>query len=339
MSRIARRIRMGSRSCPSPGEGALRAEQHFLDTALRGRAARKVRAHLRRMEPVVLLTPRWGSAPGFLEDLSLDLAVGEPSVGCRTVDLSPLQGRSSGECWQFLHHALAQLGQRGWRRSTPTSVVDRRGFRWTLEQTLAEVHESAPHRVALLAHGADHLPIDVIEDLTTVWEAYTARNPAGRRITLLLSGSRAAHWLSIGDAPQVDLADFCESEAAAAIVGRAGPLPLRHLAEVARFTGGIPSLVEAVGGSARREGSLPVRREELIGSMGRIADEMRGAVDIVAASDYLADRLHALLDGDSATMEPEVDVPLVRAGLLRELRVTGSPQVALRAPAIAALLG
>lgn len=339
MTRLARRIQMGARAGVSPEQARFNPEQHFLETALRGRTARAARAHLRRMEPVVLFAPRWSASMRFLEDLALDLAVGEPAVGCRTVDLRPLKDRSRGEVWQFLQHVFSQLGQRGWRGRAPGTVVDRRGFRWSMEQLLEEVHAAAPHRVALLAHGAEHLPLDVIEDLTSTWDEYTDRHPEGRRLTLLLAGSRAARWLRVGDAPRLDLADFGEAEAAAAIVGRAGPMPLRHLEEVARFTGGIPSLVEAVGDRAREAGSLPLRRSDLLVSMGRLADEMRGAVDIVAASDPLADRLHALIDGAPARRVAGVDDPLLQAGLLKEVRAPGGDRVALRAPAIAALVG
>lgn len=339
MSRLARRIQMTETLGAPCTRGDSAVSRQRLETALRSKAARKVRAHLRRMEPVVLFTPRWSASARFLEELSLDLAVGEPAIGCRTLDLRPLKDRSSQACWQFLLHALQQLGQRGWSARGPQTVVDRRGFRWALEQVLDSVHSEAPHRVALLAHGAEHLGLEVLGDLTQVLEEYAARHRDAPRMTMLLAGSSAASWLSVGDAPRIDLADFGESEAASAIVGRAGPLPIRHLEEVARFTGGIPSLVEAVGRTARSKGTLPVQQDALLGSLGRVADEMRGAVDIVAASDNLADRLHSLLDGEPTHWEASVDAPLLQAGLLREVRATGGRQVALRAPAIAALLG
>ncbi len=338
MSRVARRIRMGARTAAIPGPTRFSVEQHAIETALRGRASRKARAHLRRMEPVVLLTPRWSASARFLEDLALDLAVGEPTVGCRTVDLRPLKDRSVGEAWQFVQHVLTQLGQRGWSQRRPQSVVDRRGFRWSLEQLLEEVHHEAPHRVALLAHGAQHLPVEVIEDLATAWEDYTERHPEGRRLTLLLAGSQAARWLKVAPPPAGPGGLWRgRGRRRHRRAGRAHAL--RHLEEVARFTGGIPSLVEAVGRAARTHGELPLRPTELLQSMGRLADEMRGAVDIVAASDPLADRLFELLDGEPAQARPEVDMALVQAGLVRELRVGGDAQVALRAPAIAALVG
>ncbi len=339
MSRLARRIQMTEHLAAPRARGDVRSPHQRLDTALRSKAARKVRTHLRRMEPVVLFTPRWSAAGRFLEELSLDLAVGEPAIGCRALDLRPLKDRPSQACWQFLLHAVQRLGRRGWSFRGPQTVVDRRGFRWALEQVLESVHAGAPHRVALLAHGAEYLPVEVLSDLTQVLEEYAARHRDAPRMTMLLAGSSAASWLCVGDAPQVDLADFGESEAASAIVGRAGPLPLRHLEEVARFTGGIPSLVEAVGRSVQNGGTLPTQQDALLGSLGRVADEMRGAVDIVAASDSLADRLHSLLDGEPTRWESSVDAPLLQAGLLREVRVTGGRQVALRAPAIAALVG
>jgi hypothetical protein len=335
MSRLARRMQIAK-----VGEAPrFDPEQHFLETAVRGRTARKARAHLRRMEPIVLFTPRWGGVGRFIEDLALDLAVGEPAIGCRSVSFQPVAGRPLAEAWQFVQHVFQQVGQRGWSPRLPTSIADRRGFNWALEQALEEIHANVPHRVALLAHGAEHLPVQIIEDLTRAWTEYAIRHPEGRRATLLLAGSAAAPWLSVGDAPRVSLSDFGSAEAAAAIVGRAGPLPLRHLERVARFTGGVPGAVEQIGRAARAAGGLPSRPEELISALGPLADEMRGAVDIVAAHDHLADRLYELADGEARDAVPEVDQPLLLSGLARIVRRPEGDGTAIRAPAIAALLG
>lgn len=314
-------------------------EQHYLETALRSRTARKARTHLRRMEPVVVRTPRWSASKQFLEDLALDLAVGEPAIGCRTVGFRPLKGRALGEAWQFTLHVLGQLGRRGWRPPTPSTVADRRGFRWSVLEVLEEVHRGSPHPVALLAHGAEHLPIEIIEDLTECWASYTERHPEGVRCTLLLAGAVQGSWLRIDGGAELDLLDYGEAEAAAAIVSRAGPLPIRQLEQVARFTGGVPGLVEQVSERARRDGHLPRQGRELVGCLGSLADEMRGAVQIVAAHDELAGRLHELLPGESLRSVPELDGPLVEAGLARVERKGLEPEVSLRAPAIAALVG
>ena len=335
MSRIVRRLHretFGALSHFDP-------EQHYLETALRSRTARKARTHLRRMEPVVVRTPRWSAPRQFLEDLALDLAVGEPAIGCRTVSFRPLKGRSLGEAWQFTLHVLGQLGRRGWRPPTPSTVADRRGFRWSVLDVLEEVHRGSPHPVALLAHGAEHLPLEIIEDLTECWSAYTERHPEGVRATLLLAGAVQGAWLHIEGGAEVDLLDYGEAEAAAAIVSRAGPMPIRQLEQVARFTGGVPSLVEQVSEQAREVGHLPRKGRDLVGCLGPLADEMRSAVQIVAAHDGLAGRLHELLPGRALRSIPELDGPLVEAGLARVERWGIEDQVVLRAPAIADLVG
>jgi len=335
MSRVARKIHIARLS----EDGAsFDSEQHYLETALRGRTARKVRAHLRRMDPVVLLTPRWSGVSRFLEELALDLAVGEPAIGCRTVTFRSLRGRTLGEAWQFVLHVFGQLGQRGWRHRSPTMVADRRGFRWSMEQLLEEAHQSAPHRVALMAHGAEHLPVEIIEDLTTSWQEYCERHPEGRRSTLLLAASVDAPWIDIDSAPRIDLSDFGEAEAAAVIVRRAGPMPVRTLERVAHLSGGIPEMVDALGRRARHEHHLPVDSEELIHSMGPLADELRGVVDIVAAHGDLSDRLHELVSGEPLEEVEEVDHALRMAGLVRRVRGHGGPRVIIRAPAISSII-
>ena len=335
MTRLARRIQQAQVADVARFD----AEQHFLELALRGRTARKARAHLRRMEPVVVFTPRWSGVGRFMEELALDLAVGEPAVGCRTVGFQALKGRPLAECWQFVHHLFAQLGQRGWTPPAPTSIADRRGFQWALEQALEDAHREAPHRVALLAHGAEFLPVELLEDMTNAWRDYAERHADARRATLLLAGSASAPWLHIGDAPRVELADFGEAEAAAAIVGQAGPVPVRHLEQVAHFSGGVPAAVERLGATARTHGGLPTRPEDLVAALGPLGDEMRGAVDIVAAHDHLSDRLQDLLSGEALPLAREVDEPLVMAGLARTVRTPAGDATALRAPAIATLVG
>jgi hypothetical protein len=314
-------------------------DQTVLETSLRSRTARAARACLRRMQPVVVLAPRWSAVPRFLEELSLDLAVGEPAIGCRTVDFRPLQGRPVNECWQTTLQLMGQLGKRGWRPSTPLSVADRRGFRWALEQVIEQAHIEAPNPVALLASSVDSLPLEVLEDLGQAWQDYRKRHPEDQRCGLLMAASASARWLRIGDAPQLQLADFGQTEAAAAIVGRAGPLPMQDLELVSRFTGGIPSLVDAAGRHAEREGGLPRSREELLGCFGGLVDEMRGAIEIVEAHDLLADRLQSLLDGEALPREEAVDRPLLLSGLVRPERRRGQDIVRLRAPAIASMVG
>jgi hypothetical protein len=334
MARIDRMIQRARIAAPS----AFDTSQHFVEEAMRSRTARRVRLHVRRMEPVAVRTPRWSEPASFLEDLALDLAVGEPGVGCRTVNLRPLKGRRASESWQFTLHVFAQLGRREWRHRPPAMVADRGGFRFALTQLIEEAHHSAPHPVALLAHGVEFAPMEVIEDLARVWGEYARRHPSGRRATLLLAGTAEQSWWPLADAPQVDLVDFGAAEAAAAIVGQMGDTPISMLQRAAHFSGGVPGIVGAVGNRLRMEAMLPDQDDALLASLGSVADEIRGAVDIVHMDSGLADRLYDLVAGEPVTRVPEVDDALVMAGLIRTVKGHGEDKVQLRAPAIATLL-
>ena len=333
MARVARMIERSRLS-----DASFDASQHFVEEALRGRAARGIRTHVRRMEPVLVRTPRWSAPACFLEDLALDLAVGEPGIGCRTVNLQPLKGRKASESWQFTLHVFAQLGRREWRHRPPRMVADRGGFRFALNELIEEAHRSAPHPVALLAHGAEHAPVEIIEDLASVWEEYCSRYPSSRRCTMLLAGTAGDTWWPLEEAPRVDLVDYGAAEAAACIVGQAGDIPFASLRKAAHFSGGVPGIVSAVGDRVRENATLPTEDDALFESLGTLADEIRGAVDIVHMDSALADRLYDLVPGEPVAVAPEVDDPLTLAGLVRRVRAHGDEQVQLRAPAIATLL-
>ena len=316
MSRLQRRVEHPSLVRE---QGSFNPDQHELEAAIRGRTSRKVRAHLRRMDPVVLTTPRWSEPQAFLEDLALDLAVGEPALGCRTVSFRPLKGRPVTEAWHFVMQVLAQLSEREWTEVRTPSVADRRGLRTVCRDLLlrAQDHrrEDAHPQVALLGHGAEHLPVEVVEDLGEAWARFAQEIPHDRRATLLLAGS-------------VD-----------ALVGQAGPAGRRELEGAARFTGGIPALVTALGHGARGNGSMPSGEAALLRAIGPLADEIRYAVDIASGKSELADRLDSLRRGDPLIEVPELDRPLALAGLLKRVRLLGEDRVLLRAPAIAAALG
>ena len=336
MSRVARRLRVGRVMAPSLPPPA---EIRLLDTAVRGRAARAVRARLRRMEPVVLVAPPWASVPRFLEELSLDLAVGEPAVGCRVVSFRSAYGRPKAEVWQLALQLFSQLGQRGWHRATPTTVADRRGFRYALESVLERAHSDSPHRVALLGRDVEALPVDVLEDIAATWSSYRERHALERRCAVLLATTESARWLKLGSAPRVELVDFAGDEASASLRTRMGPMPERDVASVVRLTGGIPDLVDRVATAARRTGDLPTDPHEVLDCLGPVAGELRVAVDHAIALDSLADRLVSLRPGEPEKEVPEVDTPLVRAGLVRRVRAPGGSRVELRAPILLTLIG
>lgn len=340
MSRLQRRVEHPSLVRE---QGSFNPDQHELEAAIRGRTSRKVRAHLRRMDPVVLTTPRWSEPQAFLEDLALDLAVGEPALGCRTVSFRPLKGRPVTEAWHFVMQVLAQLSEREWTEVRTPSVADRRGLRTVCRDLLlrAQDHrsEDAHPQVALLGHGAEHLPVEVVEDLGEAWARFAQEIPHDRRATLLLAGSVDAPALALDGGVEVGLQDFGEAEAAATLVGQAGPAGRRELEGAARFTGGIPALVTALGHGARGNGAMPSGEAALLRAIGPLADEIRYAVDIASGKSELADRLDSLRRGDPLIEVPELDRPLALAGLLKRVRLLGEDRVLLRAPAIAAALG
>ncbi len=335
-TRVARRMWLDTVSDPAD---TFSPRQRRSEVSRRGRIARKVRYHLRRMEPVVVLSPRWSQPLSFLEDLALDLAVGEPAIGCRTVRFRALKGRRLPEIWNHLVEVFQRFLPSAGQPDVPTSVADRRGFRWSMETLLEQAHAQSPHRIALLACEAEHLPLSVIEDLTLTWGAYYDSHPENRRCTILLAGSIQARWLSIGSAPRVELADYSEDEAVAAMMARAGERRPNDIRSIARFTGGIPGIVDRVGAHFAEHGSLPGSRDQLLNILGTLGDEMRGAVDIIAADSGLSERLDRLMRGEALPEARLLDEPLRMAGLLRVVPTHGRPHVTLRAPAIAALLG
>lgn len=320
---------------PTQEEGSFNPEQHAIEAAVRSRTARKVRAHLRRMDPVVLTTPRWSEPQSFLEDLALDLAVGEPALGCRTVSFKPLKGRPAPEAWFFVMQVFGQLSVNEWSELRTPSVADRRGFRTVVTDLLWRAQERGGNeRVALLGHSAEHLPVEVLEDLAECWAKFSAQTPEDRACTLLLSGAVEAPTLAIEQSVTVDLLDFGEAEAAAALIGQTGPVGRRELEGAARFSGGIPAVVHALGSGARANGALPAGNGALMRCMGPLAEEMRGALSIASGHPDLAERLDQLLRGEPLVEVPEVDRPLLMAGLLKRIRLPGEGRVLLRAPAL-----
>ncbi|MFZ5477497.1 MAG: hypothetical protein ACOZNI_12045 [Myxococcota bacterium] len=324
-------VHRGRRAAPFDPELA------HVEGALRSRTARKVRGHLRRLEPVAMLTPRWSAPQGFLEDLALDLAVGQPAVGCRTVSFRPLMGRTPPECWNFILRVLAELpSSADWGTRPVPMVCDRRGFYNAAEMLLATAHEQAPYPVALLGHGAEHLPVEVLGDLAQVWTRYLEQTSDGRRCTVMLAGAVETPALDVGGATRLSLTDFGEAEAAATMLLKAGPLDGDALQRAVRFSGGVPAIVDALATGATT-GKLPRLPADMLRLMGPVAEELKSAVEMALMTPATSERLHVLLDGEAHLEDYEVDHSLLMAGLVRHVRVPGLPRVALRAPALAAV--
>ncbi|MDP2313315.1 MAG: hypothetical protein Q8P41_10450 [Pseudomonadota bacterium] len=312
-------------------------EQLRIEGSPRGRLARRIRGHLRRLEPIAMLTPRWSAPQSFLEDLALDLAVGEPEIGCRTVSFRPLMGRTAPEAWNFLLRVIGELGGGEWGTHGVPMVCDRRGFFNAAAMLLDQAQEDAPYPIALLAHGAEHLPVEVLDDIAQVWSRYAEQVEHDRRCTILLAGSVDTPALDVGGSSRIDLTDFGELEAADSLVLQLGVVDPQELERAARFSGGVPAIVAALAIGAQR--GFPNSPTEYLRAMGPIAHEIRGAVQSALTAPDTADRLQMLLDGEPQLEDADVDPALLFSGVIRRVRRPGGPHVALRSPAIAAAAG
>ncbi len=318
--------------------GSFDPEQYYLETALRGRTARRVRTDLRRMEPVILLTPRWSRSQTFLEDLAMDLAVGTPPVGCRTVSFRPLQGKSETDAWRYCLSVLAQLSVDRWTEARAPLVVSRLGFRTAAVELLMRAQDRPGVRVALLGHAGEYLPFETLLDLSTAWRTFSELQPEDRRTTLLLAATVDGPQIQLGDARRVMLDDLGEAEAAASLVSRVGFTSPIRLENAARFTGGVPDIVQRLGTGARELGQLPSSASGLLRALGPLADEIRSVVDIASSDPLIAERLDMFLDGEALDEEKSVDRSLVMAGLVKHTTADGVRKVTLRAPVIGDLL-
>lgn len=300
-----------------------------------------------------MITPRWSAPQAFLEDVALDLAVGEPRVSCRTISLRPMMGRSMPEAWNFVLRVMGDLcGPEYCTRPVPV-VCDRRGFFCAAESLLELAQEEALDPVALLAHGNEHLPIEVLLDLAEVWARYAEVARDQRRCTLLLAGAVDTPVFRGLEMPVIELTDFGEAEAAASLIMRLGALDFQRLRRTAMLTGGVPALIQALGdGDGVGDGpswsapgntlvrggatpvAAPVDAASLWRAVGGLADEMRASVAMALTDPTTASRFFSLAESGAQVEDPVLDGPLIIAGLARRTRVHGTPHVELRTPSL-----
>lgn len=333
--------------------------QRRLESALRGRTARRVRGHLRQLEPVAMVTPRWSAPQAFLEEIALDLAVGEPRVLCRTISLRPMLGRSTPEAWNFLLRVMGDLcGPEFSTRPVPV-VCDRRGFLYAADALLDLAQDASPTPVALLAHGTEHLPVEVLTDLAEVWARYAEQARDSRRCTLLVAGAVETPAFHVNPLPPIELTDYAEAEAAAALFPHAGPGDAIALQRAVLLSGGVPAIVQAIvaRATALRDDSgligrgfrvarrtadqlltMPSDPGALLRAIGPLAEELRASVAVALTDPEVAGRFYALGEQGALDEHPVHDLPLLHAGLARRVRGRhGTVQVELRTPALALL--
>ncbi|MCA9556312.1 MAG: hypothetical protein KC933_40180 [Myxococcales bacterium] len=308
-------------------------DQYWFDRARRTRLARRLRVHLRHGDPVVLVTPRWSRAPGFLDDLAVDLSMGDPAVRARPLHLLPLMGLTTHQAWGWLADAVAEFCQVPLQEGPAWRAVSRRGFR----TVLAELFEKAEGGRArcLMLHGLEHVNVEALQDLFEVFHAHVEAMGPDRRFNMLFAGSIDAPHFAMEGAVRAELGDYSEAEAIETLVEHLGPLEAHRLSSVVAMVGGVPAILEALGERGPDDLSrILTDRDEMWRALGPLAEEVRSAIDIVSADQNLADRLERLARKGSVEAEAEADARLSRAGLVR----CEGPTTRLRTPWFADLL-
>lgn len=308
-----------------------RREQRFFERSVRGRVARQIRNLLRFQFPVVLVTPRWSLEGRFLDDIAVDLGLGEPTILARPLNLAPLAGRSANDSWTWLAQAFVEFTNI--RMGSPLwQAVDRHGFRHVLMEIFRRLSDG-PRR-CLLLHGVQHLHVEPRNDLLGAFDQYRKESGDDRRFNLLVAGSVDAPQFELTDAVRLQLPDFGGEESVEALVEYVGPSRPQTLDAAVRQLGGVPALIEAVGREFHRVADSLEDPKAILKSLGKAADEVRSAVNIVSAVPKLAERLERLGAKGPLPIDRELDARLLGAGLLRERGVGAKVTVELRAPII-----
>jgi len=304
---------------------------------LRDRVGRQLRARLRQMQPTVLLTPRWSLSRAFMESLALEMALAQPAMTCHGASFSGLRGQRIVEARQRVLSAIAELSAAHWSEVQVPHVATSAGFVRAAEALLMRAQEQ-PGRIALFAEGVERLHVDVLSALSEAWNRFSDQCHGDRNVVLMMAGTLPSQRLELEGALRVDLPDYASQEALHVL---SPDEPLGEQGEMAlAFSGGVPSFVGALAAGVQKLGGLPYSATGLIRLLGPLQNEVRQALDLVAADPILADRLEFLAQVECDVLQPIVDERLLAAGMVRELRpLGGKRRVALRAPLLAAILG
>ncbi|MCO4747274.1 MAG: hypothetical protein KC912_20920 [Proteobacteria bacterium] len=313
-------------------EHAFNADQVYLNGAERERVIRKMRTHLRQLDPVVLKTPRWSRAPEMLDDLLVDLAIGRPPLRCKLLSLSPMQGRSAHDAWSYLVRGLLEFCDLAIDGPAELAVT-RHGFRSVMGNLLRRTIHG--ERSALLLHGLETLNVEALEDLVHVFSHHLQEAGEARKLTLLLAGSVSMPSFSLPGAVHLTLPDYTREEAAdhlVEFVGHIAPGPRKRALDL---VGGVPALLDCLGEHSENSGFGSSKSDHLK-ALTPMMEELRGAIELVSADQDLAERLEDVARHEVLPFE-EQDAKLLRAGILRH--VPGSTErVAVRAPIFLQLL-
>jgi hypothetical protein len=182
-----------------------------------------------------------------------------------------------------------------------------------------------------MMHGLEHAPIDAVTDLIQVFQEHSDRTGRTRKFNLILCGSVDASRIEFDAIERLVLPDFGTDEALEALVEHLGPDEPALLRRAIDIVGGVPAIVDAIGMESRsvvRE--IVENRDAVWRLLGKLAGEIRGAVEIVSGDESLAGRLEHLARNGPADDANEADPTLIRAGLA--LRDPRTSRLRVRAP-------
>lgn len=332
MNRLDRRLRI----LRDKRSGCFDPDQRYLESAVRTKAARRVRAMMRLQRPVLLITPRWSRPDRFLDELSVDLQVGRPRVSARVVPLAVVKGFDVHEVWAFLLRSVVEACHLD-LEGPASQPMHRAGFRDVLG-TLLDRTTNAPRR-ALLLQGVEHLDVDTLKDLNQALAEHGERVGDERRFNLLFAGTASVPGGVLAGVEVVVLPDFSADEAVEALHEYLENAPARDVELAAALVGGVPALLHAVGVGAEDDHRFATTQDEVWRAIGPLADDLRSAIHIVASDGSLAERLEDVARKGALPLHPPTDAKLVRAGLMRGVAGARRPHVMVRAPLLAQLAG
>lgn len=305
----------------------------------RTRAARRLRAWLRQGRVVVLQHPRWADVEGFLDQVAFDLSVDDTPLDSRVVAVEGRPGRSGPAVWSDVLGAVGRgLGAAG-QAMAPAA---RPGFVARLEQLFRRSSPGPARPVALLIRGAEVWPLDVLEDLLDAARRAGAGARSRDRVRLVLAVCSDARRLADRADAALTLPDPTPEEALRWLAARVdAPRPALDaaVAEVGALPEALRRLVEDDLDDAAAAPVAAARRAVRLGgaALDALWSHVRAAVDGVCADDRLAERLETLADGEAHTTDPDLDLPLARAGLVTVVSWSSPARTRLRTPAIARL--
>ena len=323
---------------------------------MRGRTVQRVTTLVQSSQAVAILAPPWSSPRQFLEEVSGQLALSDPSIGSVQLEVGHLQGRTAavqmsallGGVWRLAHsgklfrYATKTHMRSAERRARECQLYlgDRRSFRLMLAEAFDHFQQYGRGRMLLSLMGLDKIEAEVISDFGLAWGAARGRYPEGFRLEILGLANGESKWLQMPGGQTIHLVDYDSDETlerfdAHGVSARTG---------LAKWCGGIPGIVDAVLALNRAGEKLPqtlsiaeVGAYDRLSPMRKIAMQMRQSIEQFSLHAGFNTRLRHLLACTQDKECREVDLPLLHAGLIRRMdgaMISPTRQVVLRAPLV-----